>query len=449
MIRIRLTALVMALLAVLLGAHDSHAEDGSIALHVEGTKATTHRERILEAIPDGVEIIDAGAWKQAMRRTGVPGRLGQAITSRSMRRELLKVTRRAIKNADVDAVIMARAYRGRGGMKLHFLMIGREGGPLVDEAVELSSKMTEKEEIQAIRNVLSAALEPFAPPPPPEPEPEPEPEPVPTGEGDDDDDDDDDDEPFEANRPGSELFNLFLGVEFVGRFFDYSESPANTSNTRPYNVFGAPSIHISGEVYPAAMLDLPIVPDIGIVGMYLHTFGLQSQTERVLETDPQFFFDNSWNAYRVGLRYRHRFGDDDPIVLMATGQFGSMRFEFEALNPDSAAIINEVPNVEYQYLRGAIDARIPVWRFAFMLGAGYIGPLSAGEVYDRFTGSSVGGIDARLDIAFILAQGFETRVGVNYQRYFYSFAPEVGDAYVAGGALDQLLGVRLGAAYVY
>ncbi len=33
--------------------------------------------------------------------------------------------------------------------------------------------------------------------------------------------------------------------------------------------------------------------------------------------------------------------------------------------------------------------------------------------------------------------------------FFSAFAPIPGDAYVAGGALDQLIGVRLGAAYAY
>ena len=444
----RLAAVVLTLLVVVLGTRGAHAEGSSIAVHVEGAKAATHEKRLLNAIPEGIEVIDAADWKKAMRRAGVPGRLGQAITSRSMRRELLKVTRRALDKAGVDAVIMARIYTGRGGAKLHLLVIETEGEPSVDEAIALKSGMSKAEEIGAIEALLGPALEHFAPPPPPEPEPEPEPEPVKKG---DDDDGDDDDEPsdFKANQPGSELFNLFLGAEFGGRFFDYTASPANTANTRPYNVFGAPSIHIAGAVYPAAMLDVPIVSDIGVVGMYRHAFGLQSQTERVQPTDPQFLFDNSWNAYRVGLRYRHRLGDKDPVVLMLTGQFGGMRFQYEALNAESAAIINEVPNVEYQYLRGALDARIPAWRFAFMLGAGYMGPLSAGEVYDRFTSSSVGGIDTHLDIAFVLTKGLETRIGVEYQRFFYSFAPEVGDAYVAGGALDQLLGIRLGAAYVY
>ena len=100
-------------------------------------------------------------------------------------------------------------------------------------------------------------------------------------------------------------------------------------------------------------------------------------------------------------------------------------------------------------MRVGLDARLTVWRLAFLVGAGYLGVLDAGEVYDRFSAASVGGIDTELTLAVILGSGFETRLGAHYERYFSTFEPEVGDAYVAGGALDQVVGVRLGAAYVF
>jgi len=36
-----------------------------------------------------------------------------------------------------------------------------------------------------------------------------------------------------------------------------------------------------------------------------------------------------------------------------------------------------------------------------------------------------------------------------YTRFFSDFNPVVGNSHVAGGALDQLVWIRLGAAYVY
>ena len=48
-----------------------------------------------------------------------------------------------------------------------------------------------------------------------------------------------------------------------------------------------------------------------------------------------------------------------------------------------------------------------------------------------------------------LVRGWEARLVGDYERYFYSFKPEPGDEYVAGGALDQFYGGRLAVAYVY
>jgi hypothetical protein len=54
-----------------------------------------------------------------------------------------------------------------------------------------------------------------------------------------------------------------------------------------------------------------------------------------------------------------------------------------------------------------------------------------------------------LYVTFVLPAGFETRAGVEYTRFFSTFKPEPGDSYVAGGALDQYLALRVGIAYVF
>ena len=49
----------------------------------------------------------------------------------------------------------------------------------------------------------------------------------------------------------------------------------------------------------------------------------------------------------------------------------------------------------------------------------------------------------------VLDVWWEGRLVGDYERYFYSFGPTPGDAYVAGGALDQFFGGRLAIAYVF
>jgi hypothetical protein len=46
-----------------------------------------------------------------------------------------------------------------------------------------------------------------------------------------------------------------------------------------------------------------------------------------------------------------------------------------------------------------------------------------------------------------LGRGFEARLWLDYARWFYDMNPEPGDAYVAGGALDEMLTVLVGVAY--
>ena len=49
----------------------------------------------------------------------------------------------------------------------------------------------------------------------------------------------------------------------------------------------------------------------------------------------------------------------------------------------------------------------------------------------------------------LIASGFEARLTAHYTRYFYAFDPVPGDPHVAGGAVDELLGLGIGVAYAY
>ena len=71
----------------------------------------------------------------------------------------------------------------------------------------------------------------------------------------------------------------------------------------------------------------------------------------------------------------------------------------------------------------------------------------AAEIDDRFRRPRVAGIDTELGVAIALTPGSEVRLGGRYTRYFASFDPEVGDAAVAGGALDQQ--IQMGVALRY
>jgi hypothetical protein len=217
-----------------------------------------------------------------------------------------------------------------------------------------------------------------------------------------------------------------------------------------------------------ATLGIVVLSDIGITLSYMHAFGLSSGTE-----DSTYVFGTNWNRFGAGLRYRQRIIEIDtrPLVLGFNGSFHFQNFTFDPESELAPTIIDEIATVEYLYMRAGLDMRIPVvnW-FAIVPSFGFIGTLNSGEelpnpecqdrnpadqtvpdchLYERFRDPTVYAIDFGVYFAFALPKGFEPRAGVEYTRFFSTFKPEPGDPYIAGGALDQYLALRVGLAYVY
>jgi hypothetical protein len=239
------------------------------------------------------------------------------------------------------------------------------------------------------------------------------------------------------HNAGTDLLSVGLGVEVAGRQFTYNDGI--TSNLRPYDISGTLMPVVWGELYPFAATSLPVLRDLGAVFSYAAAFDIRS-----VAADGQVV-STAWRRGEAGLRERFRPAGARGPVVGVSGTLGSQEFLFS----NAGALQDQVPSVSYTTLRAAFDGRLPLWRFALTGCFGYDGALSAGQVEGRFRGASIGGIDAGAGVAFRVATGVETLAGFDYTRYFYAFHPQPGDAYVAGGALDQFFGFRLGASYVY
>jgi hypothetical protein len=190
-----------------------------------------------------------------------------------------------------------------------------------------------------------------------------------------------------------------------------------------------------------------VLQDIGLGLSYVQAFGLESATD-----DGLYTFGTNWNQLWVGLSYRFRLWDarDRPPVLNVSGRYGFVNFTLEPEDDLARTIENEVPSVEYQLLRLGVDLRFPFGKIvALWPSFGVVGALQGGPVYERFTDAELACIDLGLQGVFAIDAGFEIRTGIEYTRFFAAFDPQVNDAYVAGGALDQLIALRAGAAYVY
>ena len=187
-----------------------------------------------------------------------------------------------------------------------------------------------------------------------------------------------------------------------------------------------------------AMTTIPVLRDVGIIGSYARMFGLQSKTN---DGDP---INTVYQRYSVGLRVRIPISRPTGPVFGVSGQYYVHSF----LVDEPTELAGQIPNVDYSAIRAGADARFPFGRTALALGFDWIEPLSSGILTERFTGAKVHGVAGKLGFVIKVASGFEVRMAAEYSRFFWDFDPVLGDTYVAGGALDHYLGLRLSGAYV-
>lgn len=404
----------------------------AIAVHVEGTDVDAVRAAVLAVVPARLRVIDGSVFTDALAKEGQRGAFGAPLTQARQRDKALARIRKAAAAVGADAVVTVRTKKSGSSLLATVLLVDQIPGDLtVDEEITLPSGSDAKQ--AALHKVLDAHLEELAgpkletkaeatketpdaaPPPPPV-------DAIPAR---------------EKNQMSTALFAASLAFEIGGRRFAYNDPI--TANTRDYDVFGAPMPAVGIEVYPAAGTTIPVVKDLGLTGNFARAFGISSATKSGTK------LGTTWMRAGGGLRVRFRPGSNEGPVIGLNGGLNFTTFTFDA----PAALTASVPDVTYASLRGGLDARIPFWRMALLLDAGYDGALSAGTVHDRFTGATVGGLDFGAGFAILIASGFEARLTAHYTRYFYAFDPVPGDAYVAGGALDELLGLGIGVAYAY
>jgi hypothetical protein len=417
-----------------------------VVLWVEGggKKDGDVRQAIEAKIPSGVRVVDDAAFRKAMIKAGQKLPYGRVLAKGPFRKAALDRTRKALAELKAEGAILGLIRIGKGGQEVVLLYVEtRDTGEEPDVDVPILLKGDVGAPVGEALSSQIAAWSGGAPapaePPPKEAEPtkEPQPEEKEPEEEEEPEEPEDDGEGRPANQYGREIFSIAAAFDLSGRWFSYNDGI--TSNLRDYDVFGAPGFQVGAEVYPLAGTDVPVMKDLGLTGRFGMALGLSSETEGGAAVT------TSWTRFDVGMRLRVRTGSEEAPVLGLHGGFGIDTFELEA----EGALGDEVPSASYKFLRVGVDGRIPLGPVAINLFFDYLGAVSAGTVYDRFTGSSIGGIATGGGFIVPIASGFEVRLGAEYERWFYAFEPVVGDAFVAGGALDERIHLTLGPAYVF
>jgi hypothetical protein len=360
--------------------------------------------------------------------------------------ELVARIRVAARSSHADrAIVVAVVERARSRTLLHVWLVDAQGtgSALIDQDVRLGPGASLGDEADAAWDVIARALPPSQEPAAP---PEAAPAPVtPAGPADDASapkPPDADTGPTFAAAPrlhdhtwAAAMAVLGAALQGGSRHFSYVDRL--TPTLRPYDLFVAPLVAVSGEVYPLMSTAIPVLSELGATGAFARAFGLGSQDSSGTSVS------TSWQAFDLGLRERLPLGK--AFVVGIDAGYGDTSFAFD--DPVRAAA--QLPSVHYKFLRGGLDGRFVRGDLSVRAGASYLDVLSTGDFAALFPRASVGGVEAGLGISDRVAPAVEVSLDLAYTRFFYRLLPQPGDTYVAGGALDEMATVSLGVAYLF
>jgi hypothetical protein len=228
-----------------------------------------------------------------------------------------------------------------------------------------------------------------------------------------------------------------IGASIQGGARDFSYVDRITPTLRPYDLVAAPLVFVDGEIYPLARSRILVLEDLGATFDYAQAFGLASTDSAGTSVS------TTWNAFDFGAHERVPIGH--AVLAGIHGGYGEIDYSFHGALRTSA----QLPDVQYRFVRGGLDGRVALGAIAVYGYASYLSVLSTGLFGTYFARASVGGIEGRIGVAHAIARGFELSLEIAYTRFYYSLHPQPGDAYVAGGALDQMTRGSLGLTYLF
>jgi hypothetical protein len=475
----RIVAIGLVAFAFLFIANTAWAASGrsvNVVLMVEGTDLDAARRDLTDALPPRFNMQDADATKAALAKEGVMGSFADALSNQRVRKQALSAVHKSLKQEGLPALIAVRTRRGRNNAReiRVILVMSEQVEPVVEEDITLgrNEKMGKKvgpllavplEDIEATSEKTVAAAPKGTttdkpskrargdaatePPPAPEPkeakEKDEPPPPAASASVSTANEAPERDTAAKKKRDKVDFTNALIlvdvNLEMGARKMAYSDPLVGP--LRSYLAPGVMGYAVGGELYPGASSGIAFAKDIGVVFRYAGSLGFESKTKDGSQTAT-----GSWSRTAVGVRGRFLAGpkNSGPYIGLE-GTYGTWAFVFEG----DAPIVSEVPSVRYKYLRAGVDARFPFGAFSLTVGAGGMYVMSGGEYSDRFPHATIAGVDGTATAAYAFLPWLEARAGVNYTRIFSSAKSERGDAFIAGGALDEYFIFRGGVAAVF
>ncbi len=435
----------------------------TVVVWAEGADRDRVRAEVTAALGGAYDVVDAASWRGGVTRLGgARGSLEGSLRDHHKRPALLDRAQKAAQEAHVSDVVLVWTTRTRHGHESAEVLVvdaARPSSAPVHIGDPRKIGATARDEVTrahpAASPVVVATAAPVSVPAPPPAAPTSPKLPPSSTEATDrhltwnagapeQRDAIADAKPARAvHVSGSELLDVSASAGGGTRNFAYTGATSTT--LRSYRMNGAPLYGLQGAIYPLADAHLPVLSDLGVVLGFSQAFALQSASA---DAGTQ---STRWVRALAGGRFRLRTGHGHAPILGFTGAYESDSFTFSSSSAAGSGTLlsGAYPSVDYQALALAMDARVPLGRFAVLARGGYLDVLSAGDVANDFPHAHVAGVEAELGASVALVAGLEARVVADYHRYFYSLGTTPGDTVVASGAVDQMWNARASVAYLF
>lgn len=233
---------------------------------------------------------------------------------------------------------------------------------------------------------------------------------------------------------GARLLEVNLDGRVFSRSFSYGE---NLSDLPEYAINRAMASALEVALHPGLLL----APGsegwaaVGITAGLEYGLGVGSRAADAEESQA-----SDVHGYSVGLQYRTQ-----AAGFELTPQVGYALRTFTT-GADGAT----APDVSYTLVSAGGSARKHLGgRVAAQVRGGYLHVLSAGPLTDegRFFRATVSGVEGEATLAYALMPDIEVRASVGIRRMGFDMHSKPGDAWVAGGAIDQTTWGGLGLSY--
>jgi hypothetical protein len=431
-----LASAALAFSAALLCVSDAYAER-IVLLQFSGRKASVLREKVADSLENaGHTVIKSKASSKATSRT------------------IKRVGKRA------DIVLAGKVQRARKGDWSIALMVNdAKSGEQLGTDIEFESEwlpgLTKDVQDNVSRRVEAVmAGEKDSPLPPPPPEPEPEPEVTASAALATIDDSSGADSSSDASSSGEDavadqgsdsdsdsakedgmVVRLRARGGFVRRNFDFSDDIYDRLRKQGTNIW---VYQAQGELYP---FERPIGERLGVILSYEGTI-----SGSVRDTDFGGSYPVIFSELFGGVRARHPLGKHWVGFDLT---FGQMRSGLDDGNGNA-----DIPDMSYTLLRSSFDFKLALGSLNATGSAGFRLPLGFGEATDAEWFPRMGGygIEAGLGLEYPISRRVSLEALGTLRRYLLEMnsRPQdamVGEAEVAGGAVDLYLSAYFGVSF--